>query len=498
MSADGTDDQIRREPLGGTAMRGAVISGVSQGIKVLVGLASIVFVARLISPAEYGIIAMVAPVTAFVLLFQNLGLNQAVVQARTLTPQQTNALFWVNMAASAAVALVLVAISPLVAWFYGDPRPGWVTAATALTILVTGSRQQHIALMNRNMRFRDLGIVDVATAVATFLATLAFAYALRSYWALWIGAFLGAVFNSALAWWLSPWRPSLAVSFAGTRSMLSFGANLTGFNIVNFFARNLDNVLIAKVWGAEAVGLYDRAYKLMMFPISNINYPVSRVILPALSRVQDEPARFRRMFLLSVTALALVAVPGVIAGAIASDAAIAVLLGPQWVDAAPIFFWLCVAAVVQPVNNATGWLFMALGRTREMMVWGVVGSSLTVAAFVAGLPWGPVGVAKAYAAVQILLTPMLFVWCTRKSPLRARDLYSAILPSLFGGAAAALAAAWLPGSLDGIPLLVVTLALCYGFAMVFQLATPNGRRTVRTLLRHTRSLLPRRGGGRAS
>jgi PST family polysaccharide transporter len=461
-------------------------TGLSQAVKVFVGFASIVFIARLLSPEEYGIAAMVAPVTAFVLLFQNLGLNQAVVQVKTLSPEHTNALFWINIGASIVIAAVLLAIAPLVGWFYEDLRPAYLTAATAATIVVTGLNRQHMALMNRNMEFTRLSMLDVLAAVVTFAATLAAAYSLRSFWALWIGAFVGALFNTALVWFLSPWRPSFRVSFAGTRGMLVFGANLTGFNIVNFFARNLDTVLIARAWGATAVGLYDRSYKLMMFPLQNINQPLGRVMLPALSRANNDPKRYRRMFLLSITALSLVSVPGVMVAAMLSDVVISVLLGPRWTEAAPIFLWLSIAAIGQPINNATGWLFISSGRTREMMYWGFFSSAAMVAAFVIGLPWGPVGVAAAYACVQVAIIPPLYVWCTRGTPMTAADLYAAMLPTLAGGLLTWPIVHHLRGVLDHIPLLIGALVICYLLSVACQLATPSGRTAVKTLIAMSR------------
>lgn len=481
MTGDSAEDKPAEAPLAGRAVRGAITTGLSQAVKVLVGLASIVVVARLISPDQFGVVAMVSPIAGFVLLFQNMGLNQAVVQARNLSPEHTNALFWYNIIASTAVALVLLILSPVVGWFYDDPRPAYVTAATSLTMLVAGSRQQHTALMNRQMRFTALSIVDAATAVATLAFTIGFAYALRNYWALWLGTFLGTAFNVILVWRLSPWRPSLKVNFAGTRDMFMFGANLTGFLVVNFFSRNLDNVLIARAWGAEAVGLYDRSYKLMMFPLQNINQPLGRVMLPVLARARDEPGRYRRMFLLTITALSLVSIPGVMVGAMLSEEVIAVLLGRQWLEAAPIFFWLSIAAIGQPISNATGWLFISTGRTREMMYWGIFSSIFIVAGFVAGLPWGPVGVAISYAIVQISIIPPLYVWCTRGTPLMARDLYLAMLPTLVGGALTWAVVTELRTILSGIPLIAAALAVSYLLSFACQVATPNGRKTIGTI-----------------
>src|SRR5690606_28581902 len=248
--------------MGRTAAAGAFHIGVSQGLRVVLTIGSTVIVARILAPADYGIMAMVAPITSFLLLFQNLGLSHAAVQAQTLSSEQSTALFWVNMTASAAIAALLLALAPVVGWFYGEPRAAYITAASAANVLVGGSTIQHLALFNRELRFRTLSRVDIGASATTFVATIVAAIALRSYWALWLGSFLGFVVNAALVWKHSAGRPSLRVSFAESRSLIRFGASITGFNLLNFVARNADNVLIGRVWGTAALGLYDRSYRL--------------------------------------------------------------------------------------------------------------------------------------------------------------------------------------------------------------------------------------------
>lgn len=481
----------RTASLRGVAARGAAVTGLSQACKIAITMVSLIVVARILSPTDYGVIAMTAPITGFILIFQNLGLSQAIVQARTIGDDQVNALFYYNMIASAAIAAVLVLISPLVAIFYDDPRPGYVTAASALTVLATGLTLQHTALLTRAMRFRALSMVDVANAALVLAVTLAFALWLRSYWALWIGAFAGAVANMAAVWTLIPWRPSRRIDFASARGMVRFGANLTGFNLLNFLSRNLDNVLIAKVWGPVPLGLYDRSYKLMMFPIQNLNAPLNRVMLPALSRVADEPERFRRMFVLAVRAISLAAVPGAIAAAICSDRLIPFLLGPKWADASPIFFWLSLASIAQPVSNATGWLFTATGRTKEMFRWGLISTPITIGSFVAGLPWGAAGVAAAYFLSQAVRVPSLYALCTRDTPVRARDLYAAIAPTLAGGLLAWGAAALVRDRLSDIAFFVMTGLLCYVLSAAVQACTRDGRYALAEMMRVVGDVAPR-------
>jgi len=482
----------RRKGLGRTAARGAAYLGLSQIIRLAITMISTVAVARVLRPDDFGVIAMTAPITGFILLFQNLGLNQALIQARTISDEQMNALFFYNMLASAAIAAILLLVSPLVGLFYGDERASYITAASAITVLLTGSTLQHTALINRNMRFRALGFVEVAVAATNLVAAFCFALWLRNYWAIWLGTLCGVLVNVVLVWSLSPWRPSRHVAWGSARHMITFGAHLTGFNLLNFLSRNLDNVLIAKFWGPAAVGLYDRSYKLMLFPLRTLNTPLGRIMLPALSRVQDDPARFRRMFLLALRALSIVSIPGIIAAAICSDRLVPFLLGDHWSAAGPIFFWLSLAGIAQPASNATGWLFISTGRTREMFRWGLVGTPTTILSFFIGLPWGGVGVAAAIFFGQMLRIPILYAWSTRDTPVRARDLYAAMAPTLVGGALAWISVEWLRHVLPTAAFILIAFVLSYGFTLVVQSATLQGRLALGEMIRLGLSVVRRR------
>jgi PST family polysaccharide transporter len=461
--------------MGRKALGGAAYTGAAQAVTVTLSILSTIVVARILSPSDYGVIAMAAPVTNFILLFQNLGLGQAVIQSRTISAQQLNGLFWVNVGASFAIAILFVAISPLVGWFYGDPRAGYVVAASAITVVIGGTVLQHQAILNRELRFRALSLATIAMVATTFAATVAAALWLRSYWALWLGTLAGTVVNAIILWSIGHWRPSWSFSLRGTREMLKFGAGVTGFNLFNFVSRNLDNVLIAHAWGSAAVGLYDRAYRLMMFPVQNINGPLSQVMLPILARLRDEPERFRRAFMMAAQAIQLAAVPGMAVAVASSDRLIPFLLGARWAEAGPIFFWLGLNALIQPLANSAGWLFVTSGRTGALMWWGAFSSAITAASFVIGLGWGPVGVAIAYFIGSACRTPVLYHVCVRRTAVRAADLYRLQLFSLACAVAIYFMTRFLLQHFTIVPTLCIALPLAYLLALAVQGATRSGR-----------------------
>lgn len=487
-----TDSGNEQPSLGRRAARGVATTGISQACKILLGFGTTVIVARLLAPGDFGVIAMVAPFTGFLQLFQNLGLSQATIQARELTSEQSNAMFWINIAAAVCVAVVMVALAPFVGMFYDDVRPAYIIAASGLTVLVAGLKLQHQALLNRDMRFADLSVNEVAAAVTTSLVTIVAAILLNNYWALWLGMLLGGLMSTIMMWRASRWRPRLGVHLGGTRELIHVGANVTGFDIANFFARNVDNVIIARAFGGYTAGLYDRSYKLMLFPLQNINWPLARVVLPTLTRLRDQPEQFAKAFLTVVRGLSIVAVPGVLAAAICSEDLIEVLLGPRWAEAAPIFFWLSLAGVVQPVASATGWLFISTGRSRQMVRWGLFSSTVTVLSFFAGLPWGAPGVAAAYFVGQLVLAPILFRYVTASTPVCALSLYGVLLPTLAGGAITWACTELIRDSLPSIAFVALTFVGTYALAFLAHCVPREGREALGRMLQLGRSALPAR------
>lgn len=466
---------------GRKAANSAVFLGVTQVVRLVLTVLSTVVISRLLSPDDYGVMAMAAPVVGFIVLFQDLGLGSATIQARTMNPGQSNGLFWINMAASAAIFFALLLCAPLAAWFYGDVRAGYVTAASAVGVLLSGTALQHSALLNRDMRFGVLSAIDIANAVVTFLGALIAAYLLRNYWALWIGTMAGTFVQVVLTWTVTPWRPSWKITLAGTGQMARFGGNLTGFNVLNYIGRNADNVLIAKFAGSIALGLYDRSFKLMMLPLQTINGPLGRLMLPILSRLRDEPERYRRSFLLSVRAILLVATPGITVAVATSDRLMIFLLGDRWAAAGPIFFWLGLASLLQPVSNATGWLFISSGRGREMLRWGVVSTATTLVAILIGLRWGVEGVAMSLFIVLVLRTPLLNAYCVQGTSVRTRDLYLVMLEPGLGAVAAALLVHAIGGMMSTPVLLCVAMPLAYALGLLAHLLTRPGRALLATM-----------------
>lgn len=468
------------------SVRGAAATFGAQGVRFFMQFAAQIALARLLTPEQFGIVAMVAPLIGLVQLFAELGLAQAVIQRPTLTHRELSGLFWINVAVSLGLAVLMLVASPLVAAFYNEPKTMAVTACLAIPLVLGGLTAQQMALMNRRLQFTALAAIDVGSTAASAVVGILCAWNGLGYWSLVAMQIANNAVNLAAAWLTSGWRPGRPRFDAAVAPLLRFGGNVTGYNLVNYFSFNLDNVLIGWASGVAALGLYNRAFRLLLPSIMQLTTPFTRITVPLLSRLQTEPDRYRSTFRQVLRALLLVTLPGLVWGIVFANEVIVTLLGERWQAAGPIFAALGVGSLLLPVNNGITWLFISQGRAREQLIWGAVGSGIVLVSFVVGLPWGPVGVATASAGFAWLIgAPLLFWAVTRSGPVRLIELLGAIAPIAFAALGAGTILALFPGEVwpPGVVGLTAALIVSYAATAMVLACLPAGNRMLRDLWR---------------
>jgi PST family polysaccharide transporter len=394
-------------------------------------MGSIVVFARLLMPEHFGLISMVTAVTTIAERFKDLGLDTATIQRQHITHEQVSTLFWINVAIGTFIMMLVAGVSPLIAWFYGDTRLLWISLALASTFFFGGLTIQHQALLRRQMHFARLGWIEVlATALSTALA-IVLAWQGFKYWSLVWKEVSRAAFITLGTWLMCRWVPGLPMRTSGISSMLQVGKYITGFNIIYFFSRNLDQILIGKFCGPNSAGLYRQAYQLIYLPVYLLHFPLDYVMMPALSALQGEPGRYRRYYKKAVSVLAFYAMPLIAYLAVFSESLVHLVLGAKWIASATIFRILAIAYFIQPVAITCGTVMVSCGKAKTYFWWGVLHSICVVCAFCLGIYWGPTGVATAYLAYSYAtLLPSLW-FSFRKTPIPISLFFKSIsLPAL--------------------------------------------------------------------
>lgn len=429
-------DHLKRD-LKGRSLRGGVVTLGGQAVKFGLGLISTAVMARLLRPQDFGLLAMVTAITAFVHLFKELGLSNATVQRSQVTHAQVSLLFWVNVALSLAVTIVVLALAPVIAWFYHEPRLFWITICLAPNFIFSGLIVQHLALLRRQMEFRALAIRDMVAMATGITVGISLAWLGFGYWALVAVVVTTNLVGCLLIWTICGWRPSAFRRGVGARAMFAFGGNLTAFNVLNYLTLNFDNILIGRVLGSRALGFYTKSYGLLMLPIAQINMPMASVMLPGLSRLQNDPPEYAKLFVTAVRTIALVTVPMVVFSFFLSQDIVLVLLGRKWLPVAPVFRLMAPAALFGAISFAPGWLCESLGRSRRQLHYALVSTPIFVGGFLLGVKWGIAGVAVSYS-ITFSFCFWGYAWYSSKdSPVRFVDLgigfASAFVPSLLAG-----------------------------------------------------------------
>lgn len=422
------------------AIRGGFAKVFAQAANFVLRVGSLMVLARLLDPRDFGLVGMVTAFTGVLNLFRDFGLSAASVQRVHVTDEQISALFWINILVGVILALVLAAMAPFVVTFYHEPHLLWVTVVLATAFIFNAAGVQHSALLQRQMRFTALARIDVISLTVSTLIGVTMALAGFRYWALVAAALCLPLATTLLLWLETAWIPGRPRLRADLDSMMRFGGTITLVSVVMYVAYNLEKVLLGRFWGADAVGIYGRSFQLINIPTDNINSAMGEVAFSALSRVRNDPERFRNYFLKGYSLVLALTIPITIAVALFAHEFISVLLGPKWKDAAGIFRLLAPTILVFATINPIGWMMSALGLVGRSLKASLVFAPVVIVGYAMGLPYGPKGVAFAYSTVMLLWAVPLIAWGVHGTVVSLRDIaLAASRPLASGVLAGALA-----------------------------------------------------------
>jgi O-antigen/teichoic acid export membrane protein len=403
-------------------IRGGFARMCAQAANFLLRLGSLMVLARLLGPKDFGLVGMVTAFTGVLTLFRDFGLSSAAIQRTTVTDEQVSTLFWINILVGVLLSCLSVASAPFIAAFYHEPRLAGVTMALAAGFLFNAAGVQHSVLLQRQMRFTALAVLNTIALVIGTAIAIGGAMAGYGYWALVAMTITFPLISTIGLWLITGWVPGLPHRRAGIRSMMHFGGTLTLNGLVVYVATNLEKVLLGRFWGVDAVGLYGRAYQLINIPTENLNSAAGEVAFAALSRLQGDPVRLKSYFLKGYSLVLALTVPVTIACSLFAGDVVVVLLGPKWKDAATIFRFLAPTILVFAIANPLSWLLSSIGLVGRLLRIGLVLAPIMIAGYVIGLPYGPSGVALAYSAVMMLCVVPLVAWSVRGTVISLRDV----------------------------------------------------------------------------
>jgi PST family polysaccharide transporter len=363
-----------------------------------------VILARLLTPKDFGLIGMIVVFTGFAALFGEMGFGAALIQRKVIEERHLSSIFWLNIAVGLILTCIFFAAAPLMSTFYSEPRLKILTMLVSVNFLLSSFKVVQFSILNRSMDFRKLALIETTTMIIAGAFAITLALIGYGVWSLVWQMIVTTIVGVVLFWFLTDWRPRFQFDKNAVKELLGFSGNLLGFNVFNYWARNIDNLLVGKFISSTGLGIYSKAYGLMLMPLSQISSTLGRVMFPSLSKSQDDKALTKRIYLKTIGAIALLTLPMMTGLVVVADSFVLALLGPKWKDVIPVLRVLCTVGIMQSITATVGWIYTSQGRTDLMFRWGIAAGTIGIISFIVGIWIGSViAVAYCYAIANIFL-----------------------------------------------------------------------------------------------
>ena len=396
-------------------------------------LVLVIILARILVPEDFGVVSLVMIITAFIeQAIGDVGTAAAIVQRQDMTDDEVSSMFWFNIGVGILLTVVAEIAAPLMSHTVDHPHVVDAFRVVAFSFAIAGFRMTHMAVLRKSLRYRTLAILDVVSLLANVSVALSLAIAGAGFWALLLGTMAANVALTIGVWVVSDFRPAFSFQLAHLRSVAGFSLNLSGYRFINFFAAQGDRFIVGTFISTEALGFYSQANRLVRYPLDTATFVYRRVLVPAMSKDQDNDAKVRMAFLRSTGVIAVAVVPFTLTAAVLAEPLILALPGEKWLPAVPLIRLLAVVGLFTTVTGQTGVIFHIKGRTDLLLYWGIVASTATMTGYIVGLQWGVEGVAWGYlAAMAIITIPSYYL------PLRLINTPIKVLLPVFRGIAGA-------------------------------------------------------------
>lgn len=485
-----------RSDLKRRSLLSGLISFAAQPIKLILGIGSTAILARILTPADFGLVAMVAPLLALADSLSNFGLETATVQREELDNEQLSANFWLSLKVNAVVVGLMLIVAPILARFYGQEELIGITLAMTFGFSLVCLTFVHNSLLKRQMRFGVLTIIEVISLVVAAACAIGAASQGWGYWALVLQLVVMQLIQSIAYLIICPWRPEKYIKSdkndANLQAMFSYGAHLTGFRFLMRIGMQLDRILVGYLSGAKALGLYQIAYKWAYFSFEQAYFPLFDVAVSSFSRTLYDTNLYRSYCRKGLMLLFALCMPALAFSFVEARNVLLLLLGNQWLEAVPLFRVLSISVFVGSMYRVTKWLYVSAGQTQQQFRWALIHTPIVIIAVAIGSQWGAIGVATGYTAAICLLTYPSVTFCLKTSPLTGKDFFAAVSCPAFSSIIAAIFLYLCKQTLPNFDKLIISLSInftiyCLTYILLW-LVLPEGRKAIAENLQSLKQL----------
>ncbi len=376
-----------------------------------IGLISTLVLARLLVPEDFGIVAMATSVLAFLELLSAFGFDVALIRQTNIQRSHYDTAFTLNCILGAGMAVALFALAYPAAKYYGDPRVANVAMVLSLGPLAQAFENIGIVNFRRDMNFRAEFMYLAARRILAVMIALPLAFMLRSYWALVLGTVAGRIIGTVLSYVMQPYRPRF--SFAERVSLMGFSQWIVLNSALQFLLGRSSDLILGRMAGSRSLGVYNMSFEIASLPATELVAPINRAVYPAYVQIANDRAALGREYVAVIGLIAAIALPAAVGLIAVSDRTVALLLGPNWLDAIPLIQLLSLAGSIQVLRTNTYAVYLAVGVPRYQVAINAVHVLLLACLMLALVPTkGAMGAATAYLGAMALMVPLdLYVVC---------------------------------------------------------------------------------------
>ncbi len=364
---------------------GIIYSVLSKYSDIVVSIFVSALLARLLTPSEFGIVAILVVFISFFNLLSNLGISPAIVQHQSLSDEDISSIFSFTIVLGFIFSVLFFLSAPLMAYYYNEPAITNLARLTSLTIFLNSIQIVPNALNLKKLRFKEIGIITVAVHIITGIVAIILAYIGFGFYSLIINSILNGFLGFIAYFYLAPVKPTFRISIESIRKIAKFSSFQFLFTFINYFAMNTDNLLIGKYFSPKALGFYDKAYKLMLMPVQNLTFVITPILHPVLAEYQNDKIIIYNTYTKIVKILAIIGFPLSIFLYFNATEIINIIYGNQWGESIPVFRLLALSIGIQIVLSSTGSIFQATNRTDLLFYSGFMSSLLMVAGILYGI-----------------------------------------------------------------------------------------------------------------
>jgi O-antigen/teichoic acid export membrane protein len=408
-----------------------------------------VALARLLSPRDFGLVAMVTVLTQFATAAADLGFEDALVHERVVDEEHLSSVFWAMLVAGGALALLTVGCAPWIAAFYDVERLRSLAAVLSPLFVLRGLGAVPRALIARRLDFRRSVQIECAAAAVGGSAAVVLAWRGLGATSLAVQLLVAGAVEVALLYPASGWRPRLRFRLRRLGELLGFSGYRLATRMLGYWSQHVDELLVGRLLGVTPLGLYTRACNLIRFPVLYVSRATARVMFPSLAEIRDDPPQARELYQRLTGVVALATVPMSLGLLAAAEPFVLGVLGPHWREVIPLVRILGLAGLVQGVTTLSSSLFLSQGRPDLHLRLNVLQTLAMVAAVLAGRRWGIEAVALAYAVASVAVAAPTLELGGRLVGLGASAVLGRIAPVLAAGAGMTLVVLALEASTAG-------------------------------------------------